>query len=103
LWSSNTGQEGWRTTIGTTPHRSHLEVLPQRTPRNLWFVRDRFILSLQAAHRPPRPIEYYQEKLCPFVTWLEERGISDPAGIKPDHIRACLLDRERARRVCAAV
>jgi integrase/recombinase XerD len=84
--------------MSTTAHRSHLKVLPQRTPNNLWFAYDSFILSLQAAHRTPRTIEYYHEKLRPFVVWLEERGVVDPVGIKPDHIRAFLLEKEQAGR-----
>jgi site-specific recombinase XerD len=30
--------------------------------------------------------------------WLEERGVVDPVGIKPDHIRAFLLEKEQAGR-----
>ncbi len=84
--------------MSPTPLRSQLKVIPQKAPSNLWLAYDSFILSLQAAHRTPRTVEYYEEKLRPFVDWLEERHVTEVAGIKPDHIRTFLLEREQAGR-----
>ncbi len=54
-----------------TPHRSRLKVLPRRLSASLWPAYDGFMLSLQAARRSPRTIEYCHEKLKPFVIWRE--------------------------------
>jgi integrase/recombinase XerD len=84
--------------MNPTGHRSTLAILPRRAVNNLSLAYDSFILSLQAAHRTPRTVEYYHEKLGPFVTWLAAREVTDVAGIKPDHIRAFMLEREQAGR-----
>ncbi len=64
---------------------------------------DDFVLSLQAAHRTPRTIEYYHEKLGPFLAWLKLKSVKDVAAITPSHIRQFLLDREQAGKAIQTV
>lgn len=82
--------------MSSTLHRSSLSVLPQRSPSRLSLAYDSFMLSLEAARRSPRTLEYYREKLGPFISWLAESGVTEVAGITADHIRHFLLQREQA-------
>lgn len=85
--------------MSSTLHRSpSLSVLPQRAPSRLSLAYESYLLSLQAARRAPRTLEYYREKLGPFVSWLEARSVSEVSAITADHIRAFLLEREQAGR-----
>ena len=85
------------------PHRSGLKVLPIQRPSPLREAYDGFLLSLRAAHRTTRTLEFYSEKLGPFLDWLEEQGIDAPNLVTPSHIRRFLLEREDAGRAARTV
>jgi site-specific recombinase XerD len=89
--------------MDATPHRSSLKILPRPATNKLELAYDSFKLSLQAAHRSPRTIQYYDEKLRPFLNWLEGQGVTDFTGITATHIRAFLLEREQAGRAAMTV
>ncbi len=78
--------------------RTQLKVLRSSAQTQLTAAYESFILSQQAAHRSERTIDFYHEKLRPFVMWLEERGVTHVTGIMADHIRTYLLEQERAGR-----
>lgn len=84
--------------MSATDLRSRLEILSPPLTSPLQLSYDSFILSLQAARRSPRTIEYYREKLYPFIVWLEAHSISQVSQITPEHIRTFLLEREQAGR-----
>lgn len=89
--------------MNSQPHRS-IKILPvEPTSPKLRLAYDAFVLSLQAAHRTPRTIEYYNDKLKPFLTWLEVRSVMDVNSITPSHIRQFLLEREQAGKAIQTV
>lgn len=84
--------------MSTTPHRSNLKLSPRYTPSPAQEAYDAFLLSLRAAHRSRRTLEFYGEKLGPFVRWLQSQDITELKHITPSHIRRFLLDQEEAGR-----
>lgn len=89
--------------MNVTPHRSSLKVLPKPAAQPLQEAYDLFLVALRASHRTKRTIEYYCEKLGPFVSWLQDQGIDAPERITPSHIRRFLIAREEAGRSARTV
>lgn len=89
--------------MSAQPHRS-ITILPANpSVPKLRLAFDDFVLSLQAAHRSPRTIEYYHDKLGPFLTFLECKSVKDVGAITPGHIRQFLLDREQSGKAIQTV
>ena len=89
--------------MSAQPHQS-ITILPANpSAPKLRLAYDDFILSLQAAHRTPRTIEYYHEKLGPFLTFLECKSVKDVDAITPGHIRQFLIDREQSGKAIQTV
>ena len=66
--------------------------ISQNTPRSeldIW-LRD-FLLDVRAANRSEATIGYYEDKLKPFLAFLREQGIENPALIRATHLREFLV------------
>ena len=78
------------------------QIEPQRISQNaprseldIW-LRD-FLLDVRAANRSEATIGYYEDKLKPFLAFLREQGIEDPAQIRATHLRAFLVHLGESR------
>lgn len=72
----------------STPHR--ILKIHSRDPMHIW-LRD-FNIDLQAANRTQGTIEFYNNKLHPFLSHLAGQGVIQPEQIKPTHIRSFLVE-----------
>ena len=55
-----------------------------------------FLLDLGAANRTPRTISYYQQKLTPFLDWLQGQNVRESSGITPAHVRTYLTELSKS-------
>jgi len=78
-----------------TEYKSQLEslsALEHLTARNgLHSFFDAFLLSCRVDGLSKRTLEYYQEKVGPFIKLCDGLGIPEPSEITPSHIRLFLL------------
>lgn len=57
-----------------------------------------FLLDKEAANLSPRSLEYYQQKLIPFLEFLAGRGVKEVEAISPNDIRAFLVSLKNPKR-----
>lgn len=57
-------------------------------PLHLWL--QNFILDARAANRSDATIEFYLQKLRPFLSFLEAQGVREPSQVQANHLRAFL-------------
>lgn len=79
-------------------NQSQPQRISQNTPRSeldIW-LRD-FLLDVRAANRSEATIGYYEDKLKPFLAFLQEQGVENPALIRATHLRAFLVHLGESR------
>jgi integrase/recombinase XerC len=67
------------------------------TPNQLHIWLRDFILDVRAANRSEATIGFYEGKLKPFLAYLEEQGVTEPAQITPRHLRSFLVHLGESR------
>ena len=51
-----------------------------------------YLLDHRASKHSKRTLEHYKTQLTPFLSWLEQNGVSDLSLIRPNHIRQYLIE-----------
>lgn len=54
-----------------------------------------FLLDREAGRCSPKTLAHYRYTVGSLATWLQEHGVNSPQEIRPDHIRAYLVDLQR--------
>lgn len=73
----------------------HLTLQPQQVVSPLDSAFEAFILSREAMRCTAKTLTHYRYTLGGFLGYLRTRGVTDPVGITPNHVRAYLVSLQR--------
>jgi integrase/recombinase XerD len=80
--------------------RTHLKLLD--TPPSYLSLKA-FLLDRQAANLSPRTVDFYRQKLVPFLRFLEGQGVQDVDSLSTDHVRGFLVSLQSPERTPGGV